>query len=201
MKKPKTPPPDAIPKLPLARFEPAGELVEPVEVPKVEPEIKDEIVTDDMAIAIFEQSGLVALNTKVIRDMATLGVYAKQIGTVKTQRGKTLMSQQALVQQRNAITRIATKLAKNLEHPSARITKGKVEMLTGLTKALVELTKVELESTALMLEMGGDPTTRQPDEERPKRNTFAPGEQLRPITRTNILTQSVTINQPADAPK
>lgn len=79
--------------------------------PPVEVDIKDEIVTEEMAIEDLKAAGMVVVPKEHLKRIARVGVYLKGVGVLKMQRGQALITQQRLDESLRSIANELRKLS------------------------------------------------------------------------------------------
>lgn len=131
----------------------------------------DKVILEAEASAILKrESGMTDLPPDTISALAGLGVYARGVGVLRTQRGRVMITQTALA---NNLKIMTERL--NAEH--ARGGRANKQVLIELSNAVSKVAAVLNESTevALSLEKVAAPTGKPDDIEPPRNTAFQPG--------------------------
>jgi len=133
--------------------------------------LDDRVVCLDEAVeTLRRESGMVALPHDTISALANLGIYARGVGVLRTQRGRVMITQTALANNLKVMTERL-----NAEH--ARGSRANKKLLVELSGAISRVASVINESTevALSLEKAAAPTGKPDDIEPPRNTGFQPG--------------------------
>jgi len=144
-------------------------MVEPM--PIMDVGLDERILDDDAAVGILRNlTGVSSLQRDQVRNLAQLGIYARGLGILRTQRGRVLISQERLEDTiRILIDRLAIE--------QARGAKARVSMIRGLAHEISVLTQTmtNTQHLALELEKAAAPTGRPDEVDRPLNQGFGTG--------------------------
>lgn len=165
--------------------------IDPKELPA--PVIDEPQVTDNEAEKAMQKQGLVKLDAESVRSLAVLGAFEKNIGIVRTQRGRALATQSRVDETMIAVVDIITGKRK----VNGKGAKFDQLIRAGQTVGTLARAQTDSQRFTLELEEYLPPSERQDREGGTKQKSFAPGAAVTP--HTTIYAQNVQMNPPAVA--
>jgi len=140
-------------------------------LPVLEVGLDEKVICLEEAIATLRrESGMVELPHDTIAGLANLGIYARGVGVLRTQRGRVMITQTGLA---NNLKIMTERL--NSEH--ARGTRANKKLMVELSNSISRVAAVLNDSVeaALSLEKVAAPSGKPDDIEPPRNTAFQPG--------------------------
>jgi len=157
----------------------------------VEVQLPDRQVLDKDAIRALEQEGLVPISDMTLRNMETLGIWAKGAGIVRLQVGRTMVKHQRIDAMLRQVVKEIEKLSTGKEKNRLGMIAKLVDSASNLINADTKVQQVALEA-ARAVAPGGTAV----EEGEPEVRAFASNKPVRlPSSGTLVMGNEVHVHQ------